>query len=53
MSWQLLVGISISAAVGADYMGVVPHTGSAMNPPQSEETIMMLLIDAFICVRVY
>lgn len=31
--WQLLVGISISAAVEADYMGVVPHTGSDMNPP--------------------
>lgn len=52
-SRQLLVGISISAAVEADYMGVVPHTGSDMNLPQSEETIMMLLIDAFICVRVH
>lgn len=30
-SWQRLVGISISAAVGADYAGVVPHTGSDMN----------------------
>lgn len=52
-SWQLLVGISISAAVEADYMGAVPHTGSDINPPQREETIMMLLIDAFICMRVY
>lgn len=52
-SWQLLVGISISAAVEADYMGVVPHTGSDINLPRREETIMMLLIDAFICMRVY
>lgn len=52
-SWQLLVGISISAAVEADYMEAVPHTGSDINPPQREETIMMLLIDAFICMRVY
>lgn len=52
-SWQLLVGISISAAVEADYMGVVPHTGSDINLPQRGEAIMMLLIDAFICMRVY
>lgn len=52
-SWQLLVEISISAAVEADYMGVVPHTGSDINLPRREETIMMLLIDAFICMQVY
>lgn len=34
-------------------MGAVPHTGSDINPLQREETIMMLLIDAFICMRVY
>uniref|UniRef100_A0A3Q1GRF6 Receptor-type tyrosine-protein phosphatase kappa n=1 Tax=Acanthochromis polyacanthus TaxID=80966 RepID=A0A3Q1GRF6_9TELE len=27
-TWQPLVGISITAAVEADYMGVVPHTGT-------------------------
>lgn len=35
-SWQPLVGISISAAVEADYMGVVPHTGSDINLLQRE-----------------
>lgn len=34
--WLALVGISISAAVEADYMGVVPHTGSDTNLLQRE-----------------
>lgn len=52
-SWQLLVAISISAAVEAHYVGVVPHTGGNINLLLREETIMMLLIDAFICMWMY
>lgn len=51
-SWQPLVGISIPAAVVADYMGVMPHW-QRYKPPTERRAIMLLLIDAFICMHVY